>query len=84
MRERLAGVDEGREGVNLKSHHGRLNVVRGFRNRLIALNSPGRRFDYPTDDVAFERIAIAVIKMRPGLDGRKLDEMIWALWRCDD
>ncbi len=70
--------------MNLKSHHGRLNVMRGFRNTLIGLNSPGMVFDYPDREKAHQRIFAAAMGTRAGLDEAKVDEMIWALWECDD
>jgi hypothetical protein len=75
--------------VNLKSHHGRLNVVRGFRNRLIGLNSPGQLFDYPPILVAVKRIADAATLSRMTVSKTPVDRMravrmAVELWRCDD
>jgi hypothetical protein len=69
--------------VNLKSHHRRLRVVVRFRRDVVRLNSPGG-YDYCGPEVAQARIACAVMRTRPGLNGPTAARMTLALWDCED
>ena len=69
--------------MNLNSHHRRLEVVHSYRRVLVALNSPCG-LEYCDKETAHRRVLDAVLDARPDADRAVADEMIWALWECDD